>query len=145
MIPRVLLGALGVATAAYGAWLLLGFDLPDLVDAVVWLAAGVVLHDFVLVPLTLLAGWLLSSLLPAGRRAPVVAGLVVLGTLTLMAVPVLGGFGARADNPTVLDRDYATGWLVLVGLTALVVLSRLVLEHRRGSRKRPHVVRRPGR
>ena len=44
-------------------------------------------------------------------------GLVVLGTVTLMAVPVLGGWGANADNPTILDRNYAAGWLVVAGVT----------------------------
>ena len=73
------------------------------------------LHDFVLVPLTLLLGLALIRLLPANLRAPVAGGLVVLGTVTLMAVPVLGGWGANADNPTILDRNYTAGWLVVAG------------------------------
>ena len=75
------------------------------------------LHDFVLVPLTLLLGLALVRLLPANLRAPVAGGLVVLGTVTLMAVPVLGGWGANADNPTILDRNYPVGWLVVAGVT----------------------------
>jgi hypothetical protein len=121
LLPRLLLGALGVAVAAYGAWLLLQEDLSDLVDTAIWLAGGIVLHDFVLVPLTLLLGVVLVRLLPANRRAPVAGGLVVLGTVTLMAVPVLGGWGANADNPTILDRNYPAGWLVVAGVTILVV------------------------
>jgi hypothetical protein len=121
LLPRLLLGALGVAVAAYGAWLLLQEDLSDLVDTAIWLAGGIVLHDFALVPLTLLLGVVLVRLLPANRRAPVAGGLVVLGTVTLMAVPVLGGWGANADNPTILDRNYPAGWLVVAGVTILVV------------------------
>jgi len=132
MRTRLLLGALGVAVAAYGAWLLLqeGVDHggADLVDTGVWLAGGVVLHDFVLVPLTLLLGLALVRLLPAGLRAPVAGGLVVLGTVTLMAVPVLGGWGANADNPTILDRNYPVGWLVVAGVTMLVVVVTIVLR-----------------
>jgi len=128
MRTRLLLGALGVAVTAYGAWLLLQEDLADLVDTVVWLAGGVVLHDFVLVPLTLLLGLALVRLLPANVRAPVVGGLVVLGTVTLMAVPVLGGWGANADNPTILDRNYPVGWLVVAGVTTLVVVLTIVLR-----------------
>jgi hypothetical protein len=48
-------------------------------------------------------------------------GLVVLGSVTLLAVPVLGRFGARDDNPTLLDRHYGTGWLVVAGLVVLAV------------------------
>ena len=128
MRMRLLLGALGVAVATYGGWLLLQEDLSDLVDTAVWLAGGVVLHDFVLVPLTLLLGLALVRLLPANLRAPVVGGLVVLGTVTLMAVPVLGGWGANADNPTILDRNYPVGWLVVAGVTLLVVVVTIVLR-----------------
>ena len=128
MRTRLLLGALGLAVAAYGAWLLLQEDLTDLVDTALWLAGGVVLHDFVLVPLTLLLGLALTRLLPANLRAPVVGGLVVLGTVTLMAVPVLGGWGANADNPTILDRNYPVGWLVVAGVTMLVVVVTIVLR-----------------
>ena len=128
MRARLWLGALGVAVATYGAWLLLQEDLADLIDTAVWLAGGVVLHDFVLVPLTLLLGVMLVRLLPANLRAPVVGGLVVLGTVTLMAVPVLGGWGANVDNPTILDRNYTAGWLVVAGVTMLVVVVTIVLR-----------------
>jgi hypothetical protein len=37
----------------------------------------------------------------------------------VVAVPVLGRFGARPDNPTLLDRPYVLGWLVLAALTLL--------------------------
>ena len=132
MRTRLLLGALGVAVATYGGWLLLQEDLSDLVDTAVWLAGGVVLHDFLLVPLTLLLGVALIRLMPANLRAPVAGGLVVLGTVTLMAVPVLGGWGANADNPTILDRNYTAGWLVVAGVTMLVVVLTIAL--RRGGR-----------
>jgi hypothetical protein len=143
MRTRLLLGLVGVAAAAYGAWSLLHEDRDnwaDLVDTGVWLGAGVVLHDFVVVPLTLAAGWLVTRLLPPGRRTPVAVGLVVLGTLSLLAVPVLGGWGANADNPTILDRDYVLGWLVVAGVTTVVVLATMVTKVRRsggpGARRR---------
>lgn len=123
MRARLLIGAVGVAGAAYGGWLLLD---QDYLAAAVWLAAGVVLHDFVVVPATLALCWLGMRTVPAGRRAPVAAGLVVLGSLTLMAVPVLGGWGANADNATILDRRYGLGWLVVAAITIMVVLIALL-------------------
>ena len=48
--------------------------------------------------------------LPPDRLAPGVVALVVLVPVTLLAIPVLGRFGARADRPTLLDRDYWLGW-----------------------------------
>lgn len=117
MIGRVLLGAAGASVVAYGGWLLLSRQEPDqLVGAGTWLVLGVLLHDLVLVPLTLLVAWLGTRLLPRGARGPAAVVLVVLGSVTLVAVPVLGRFGRRPDNPTLLDRDYTTGWLVAAGL-----------------------------
>ena len=49
---------------------------------------------------------------------------MVLGAVTLLAVPVLGRFGAQPDNPTLLDRAYGPGWLVLAGLTVLLAVVR---------------------
>ena len=64
----------------------------------------------VLAPLTIGAA-VAARLLP---RAPAGRGrrsaLVVLRTVTVTAIPVLGPWGARPDNPTLLDRNYVAGW-----------------------------------
>ena len=130
MRARLLIGLLGLAAAAYGLVLLVSNGLDDLVAAVIWLAAGVVLHDFVLVPLTFGFCWVAMRVVPAGQRQPLAAGLLVLGSLTVLAIPVLGRFGERPDNPTLLDRDYTAGWLLVAGLTLVAVLAGLVMSAR---------------
>jgi hypothetical protein len=129
---RKVLGALGVAAAAYGGWLLLSrTDTGQLTNAAVWLAAGVVLHDFVLTAVVLVLGAVALRRLPDPARAPTVVGTVVLGSLTLVAVPVLGRFGARDDNATLLDRPYLVSWLVAVALTVLTVTAASLVRSRR--------------
>ena len=130
---RWVLGLLGSALAAYGGWLLLTRG-HDLRDVVVWLVAGVVLHDAVLAVATVAIGLLVVRLLPVAARAPVVVGFVVLGSVTLVAIPVLGRFGARADNATLLDRDYTAGWMLVVVVTAVVVGVSTLVRSRRGRR-----------
>jgi hypothetical protein len=129
---RVLLGGLGGLLAAYGGFLLLSRQDPDQVaNAAIWLASGVVLHDFVLAPLVLglvVAG---GRLAPAAARVPAAAALVVLGAVTLLAVPVLGRFGARSDNATLLDRDYTAGWLALAGVVLLATVVVTLVRSRR--------------
>lgn len=92
--------------------------------AVSWLIGGMVLHDFVLSPLVLVAGLLLvRRRVPVWLRGPVIAGLIVLGTATVVAFPMLGRFGERRDNPSLLDRNYTAGWLMLASLVALGVFA----------------------
>jgi membrane protease YdiL (CAAX protease family) len=128
------LGLVGVAAGLYGSWLLLSRQSGDqLVSAAGWLVGGVVLHDFVLAPVVLVAVAVAGRLAPRPVRAPAAVLLVVIGSVTLVAVPVLGAFGRRADNASLLDRDYWTGWLVLVGvLVVLVAVGSLVQRWRRG-------------
>lgn len=129
---RVLLVAGGAMVSAYGAWLLLGGGSVPAVAT--WLLAGVLIHDFVMVPVVLLVGVLLARWEPRWLGVPLAAGLLVLGSVTLLAVPVLGRFGARPDNPTLLDRDYLLGWCVLAGLVALGVGLGALATGRRRSR-----------
>lgn len=119
---RALLGALGVAAAAYGAVLLLEEGWSDVVATAVWLGSGVIAHDLVLAPVVIGLLLLGAVLVPTRWRAAAAGGFLVLGTVTLTAVPVLGRFGARPDNPTLLDRNYWGGWLVFAGLVLLGVL-----------------------
>ncbi|MDF9714845.1 hypothetical protein INN71_01345 [Nocardioides sp. ChNu-153] len=129
---RGVLGALGVGLAAYGAFLLLTRqEGPQVLDVALWFVVGVVLHDAVLAPLAGAVGWALPRVVPGPARAPVAAGLVVLLTVTLAAVPVLGRFGALPDNPTLLDRPYAAGWGVLAGLVTAAVVAGTVVRARR--------------
>lgn len=145
---RALAGGAGIAVGLYGAWLLLTRE-DDLLAVATWLVVGVLLHDGVLALLTIVLGGLAVRLAPAPARAPLVVGLVVLGSVTLLAVPVLGRFGARPDNPTLLDRDYTAGWLVLAALVAVaVVVASLVRSRTReggGDGPGPRGRRRPDR
>lgn len=129
---RMTLLVAGLGLALVGAVELLDDGLADLVGLAVWLAGGVVLHDFVLAPVVIALVALGIVLVPAWARAPAAAALVVLGSVTLMAVPVLGRFGARPDNPTLLDRPYLAGWFVFAGLVLLCATGWAWAQRRRG-------------
>lgn len=130
---RILLIACGFLAAAYGAWSLLGEDPRDLLDAALWLAGGVVLHDFVLAPLVLVLALAVRRWLPEGWRTPVVVASIALGSTTLVAIPVLGRFGARPDNPSLLDRPYLAGWLALLALGLLAVVGHALAQRMRAT------------
>ena len=126
---RMALGALGVIVGLYGGWLVLSRG-HDLLNLVLWLAGGVVLHDGVLALTVLVVGTVAVRLLPKAAKAPAVVGAIVLGSVTLAAVPVLGRFGERSDNVTLLDRNYTVGWLVFAGLVLAVVVAASLVGSR---------------
>jgi len=78
-----------------------------------------------------LLGALGASVLPRWIRPAAAAGAVILGTVTIMAIPVLGRFGARVDNSTLLDCPYLLGWLVVAGLVLAGVSLGATVARRR--------------
>jgi hypothetical protein len=131
---RALLGLVGVAAAAWGVLLLL--DRPDgLLSVLVWAAGGVLVHDLVVAPVSILVGALLARVLPAGARAPVlllVAGWALVG---VAVGNVLSGQGGKPDNPSLLTGSYVAAWSVLTVAVAAVVV--VVVLRARRPRTRP--------
>ena len=118
---RLALLVLGLAAGTYGGWRLLDLGWANTRATLVWLVGGVVLHDGVFAPLVLVVAVVAVRVLSPDRLAPGVVALVVLVPVTLLAIPELGRLGARADRPTLLDRDYWLGWSVLVTLVVVAV------------------------
>lgn len=144
MRTRLLLGAVGVLAAAFGALRFLQLDLPDIVNAALWLAGGVALHDAVIAPLTVVFTVLATRVVPEEWRTRVTVALIVLVTVTVTAIPVLGRFGARPDNPTILPRNYWAGWLVFAAVVVLCTLLARPVARRLQRRRGTKVSRSPG-
>ncbi|MCR1783967.1 hypothetical protein KVF89_15605 [Nocardioides carbamazepini] len=134
---RAALVVVGTAAIGYGGWLLLSTQSLAQGGAVlVWAGGAVVAHDLLLVPVVLALGWLVRRYGrdPVARTA--VAVLVLLGPVTLAAIPVFVGLGADPAMPTLLGRDYGLGWGVLaigiVGAGAALAASRILSGGARG-------------
>jgi hypothetical protein len=128
---RAALLLLGVLAAAYGVLRMLDLGWANTRATLFWLVGGVVLHDAVLASVILVVSLVAVRLVPRERLAPWVVALVVLVPVTLLAIPELGRFGARADRPTLLDRNYWLGWSGLVTLVVASVLAGALLRARR--------------
>lgn len=144
MKTRIALATVGVAVGLWGLWLMLDtVDLPALIRLPLWLGGSVLADDFVLVPLTVVVGWLVArwSLGPDRHRTvtAVRTTFLYVGLTTLIAIPLLLRQG-KGMNPTVLPRDYLRDWLLLeativaAGLTVfLLQRSRFTLRRSRAS------------
>ena len=127
---RIGIGALGVVLGGFGVYLLLALGLANLIDTIIWLVGGVVLHDGVLTFATIAVVSIGALIVPRRAKAAAAAVFLVVGTVTVTAVPVLGRFGAHSDNPTLLDRNYFAGWLVFAGLVCAIAAVVLLLQGR---------------
>jgi hypothetical protein len=88
-----------------------------------WLIGAAVAHDLVLLPLVGALAWALRRVVPAPAWPAVRGGVIVAGTLALVAWPFALGYGASPANPSLLPRDYVLGPLLvgaaIVAVTAL--------------------------
>ena len=98
-----------------------------------WLAGCLVAHDLVLAPLVFAFGRRLRRAASGALLGLLQVCLFVSGVLVLVSIPVLGRFGERPDNPTLMPRNYALGIIVALGVvwvaTSLVVA--VIAWHRR--------------
>lgn len=90
-----------------------------------FLLGGLLAHDLLLAPATAAASWALVRWVPQGVRPAVMGGLIVAASLVAVAVPVVGGFGRLANNPSILPSHHYFGDLLLclavvAGATAAV-------------------------
>lgn len=129
-VVRAALVVAGVAALVFGGVELLGRPSGEWVSIAVWFTVPAVLSDLVVLPAVAVAGWLVTAKLPAATRLPVQVGATVIGVLTLVAAPFLGRPGLRADNPTLLDRNYVLGWAVYVGIAIVAAGIWALVRHR---------------
>jgi hypothetical protein len=136
-VLRIVLAVSGASVAAIGAAGIArhaGQTQPN--EWLKFLVGGLLAHDFVLAPITAATGWLLVRRVPASVRPAVMAGLFVSASLALVAIPVVGGYGRLANNPSILpSHHYARALIASVAVVWLVTAV--------AARRRARALRRP--
>lgn len=135
VVGRAALAVVGVGFGLWGLRLLLhSLSVDALIRLPIWLGGAVLADDFVLVPLTIGAGWLLTrwSIGPDHHRTvtTIRTTLLYAGITTLVAIPLLLRQG-KGINPTVLPRDYLRDWLLLEATIVAVGVLVFVIQRRR--------------
>jgi hypothetical protein len=111
---------------------------PDirLLGVLIFLAAVLVLHDGILLPLSIGVGALLARL-PVPGRAPVRAAALISISLTIVALPLVLGYGRSADNPSILPLPYGRGLLLMLTVIWLPTAVIIAIRMRRARRAAP--------
>jgi hypothetical protein len=121
-----LCAACGLAIVGFGfAGLLTQLEGPALASWLKVFGGGLLVHDAIFAPLVVLGSVGLVRIVPVSVRAPVQGALIVSCALVAIAIPVVGGYGRLANNPSLLPSDrYGTrlvAALAIVWLVAAVV------------------------
>lgn len=124
--------AAGAALVAFGvAGLLRHASDTHPVGWFLWFAGAAVAHDLLVAPLVIGAG-LVVTRLPRAYRHPARTALVLVGAVTVVALPMVLGFGRRADDPSVLPQAYGAhlaAIAAIIGVSAAAIAASNAYSH----------------
>ena len=134
LVARVTAIGTGVVLAGYGAVRLLT-DVPgsSLLRLAVWLVGAVVISDLVISPLVVVVAVALRRWLPDRGRRYVQAFLIMAAMITLVAAPMIYLQGSAPPEKALLNQDFGTNLVILLGLAALISLLGFGRERLRSS------------
>lgn len=128
----IALGWVVMVVAVAGAW---GDDaLRGIGSWVRWIIGAALVHDLLLLPVVLAAGWLLTRVVPRPWRVPLRTALLVGGITALAVWPTARRWGARDDNPSILPLPVARNLAILVVVLLVIALVAGVVAARTGKR-----------
>lgn len=137
-VVRAALIALGAVVMGY-AVLGAATD-PDLKPGgvVLFLAAVLVGHDAVLLPMTIAVGAFVGRFAPRWTRPSIRAAAIVSLAVGVVALPLVLGYGRSADNPSVLPLAYGRGLvLLLIAIWAAALISAVLAQRHLRERRSP--------
>lgn len=132
--------AVGGAVLAYGVGGLLVNAMATVPPAwAAWLAATLLVHDLVVLPVVFAAGRLLRLLPGTWWRAPVGSALALSGVAVVTTLPAfLGdGRGTQPGNASVLPNDYGRSLLLVLSLVWTVAAGWALVRGLRSRRSAP--------
>jgi amino acid transporter len=116
-------------------------------DWALWFVGADIVHDALFAPAIVAAGVAVTKLVPGSVRRHVQAALIMSGTVSLLVIPILRGYGRRPHNPSHLPRNYLAGLLVLLAAiwTVAFVWAVLALVRGRSAQRGGGELSHPGR
>lgn len=85
-----------------------------------WFVGSGLAHDVLLAPAVFVLAIALGRAVPSIVRPLVQAGLIVAGSVTIVALPLVLEKGGAQGNPSALPRNYPAGLLIVLSTIAVV-------------------------
>lgn len=135
-ILRIALGALALSSIGYGLSLL--FAKPKVnrpFEVIKWAIASDIVVDGLLIPASIVVGFVLTKVVPGRARRFVQGGLIAAVGVTLVALPLIHRRGQAQSGQALLLQNYELNLFILLGViaaaTALAYIARVVQDQRR--------------
>ena len=103
----------------------------------IFLAAVLLGHDWLLMPLGIAIGALIARAVPSQARAVTAAAAYVSGVLFAVALPLVLGLGRRPDDPSALPLNYGRGLLISLAVVWLAAGATLLYRRQRRPARPP--------
>jgi hypothetical protein len=132
---RLALGSVGAALLLFGVYRILqNSDRTDPRGLARWLIAAVVIHDGIIVPSTMLIGFVLTRLFRPRLRRYVQGALVASALITIIAIPLIDRRGSQPAVKALEQQDYGLHLGILIalgfGVAAIGYLMQVLRERR---------------
>lgn len=102
-----------------------------------WLLLPPLLSDLILMPLAALVGWATWRRAPVSARVPMLVAEFLTVVFLIIALPFLAGWGANADNPSLLDRNYVAGTAIYLTVIWASAAAWALVRSRSAKREAP--------
>jgi hypothetical protein len=113
----------GVTAMAWGTWLFIGTTSRsgERFGLGLWIVLADVIVDWLVLPAIGLVGWLVSRHVPRWARPPTQVGLILSGTVLVLAWLPLHGTAESTGNQTIQPIDYPVAIATTLGVVWLIM------------------------
>ncbi|PZS29133.1 MAG: hypothetical protein DLM59_13240 [Pseudonocardiales bacterium] len=132
---RIALGTIGFLGIGYGVFRILGNQsVSQPLKLAPWLIGAIVLHDFVLTPIVLSIGLVLTRFVEPRARRYIQGGLVTGALVTAIAIPLIYRRGKNLPGKALLERNYAANLALIIAMIAAVTAAAYAVRVMRDRR-----------
>lgn len=121
---RIILAIAGIGLGLFGVFrLVTEIPVHSLLALVLWMLAALAIHDGLLSPAVVAVSSLLRRYVPDRGRRFIQIALIMIGAVTVIAIPMIYLRGSQPSVKALLLRNYGANLTLLIAIIAVVTLA----------------------